>query len=115
MDIKINGNTYSVPNSCPTDTPRKASLKRHLDEHGVESSLASNKYRQFASCVLDELQSMGAEPVETVEAPEQLLNPPETSSEAGSVPGTEFLETPGNTLEDSGDIYPRSCEEISPD
>ena len=67
MEIKINGNTYEAPDSCPIDGPRKSTLKRHLNQHGVESFLSSDKYGQYAACVLDELQSLGAEPVEPVE------------------------------------------------
>ena len=75
MEIRINGKTYEVPEFCPTDAPKKVSMKRHLDQHGAESFLASSKYGPYAPCVLDELKKMGAEAVETVEVLGSPLEP----------------------------------------
>ena len=70
MDIKINGNTYETADYCPTDGPRKSTLMRHLNQHGVESFLSSDKYGEYAACILEELETMGAEAVEPTETVE---------------------------------------------
>ena len=112
MDIKMNGKTYEAPDSCPIDGPRKSTLKRHLNQHGVESFLASDKYGQYAPCIIEELESMGAEPVELVETgetveqvePEAVVAALEAllvSSEAlpVDVPATSYVEAPGAVRE----------------
>ena len=96
-EIRINGNTYETPESCPLYGPLKSTLKRHLTRHGVEAFLASNKYGQYATCILDELRGMGAEAVETAKVTEALLESHVTSSEALSdsapvAPADEALE-----------------------
>ena len=76
MEIEINGNTYQVPDFCPTDPPKKRSLMRHLDQHGAESFLASKKYSQYAPCILNILEDQGAEvtdPNQDLEQPAQGL------------------------------------------
>lgn len=112
MYIKINGNTYKAQDSCPIDGPRKSTLKRHLNQHGAESFLSSDKYGDYAACVLDELQSLGAEPVELVETGETVeqvepqavvaaLEVLLVSSEAlpVDVPSTSYVEAPGAVQE----------------
>ena len=49
MEIKINVKTYEAPDSCPIDGPRKGTLKRHLQQHGVASFLSSDKYGEYAA------------------------------------------------------------------
>ena len=86
---------------------------RHLNQHGVESFLASDLYGKYAACVLDELRSVGAEPVEPVEADMQVetidasvtaLEPLNASSDVqpGPAPETSFVVTPG-AVQDSGE------------
>ncbi len=106
MDIKINGKTYEAPDSCPIDGPMKGTLKRHLNQHGVESFLASDKYGQYAPCIIEELESMGAELLEVVEPvePEAVVAALEVllvSSEALPVvvPETTYVEAPGAVRE----------------
>ena len=106
MDIKINGKTYEAPDSCPIDGPRKGTLKRHLNQHGVESFLASDKYGQYAPCIIEGLESMGAELLEVVEPvePEAVVAALEVllvSSEALPVvvPETTYVEAPGAVRE----------------
>ena len=38
------------------DAETKESLLKHLDEHGAVSLLASNKFGQFAACILEEIE-----------------------------------------------------------
>ncbi len=104
MEIKINGKTYEAPDSCPIDGPRKGTLKRHLNQHGVESFLASDKYGQYAPCIIEELETMGAEAVEPTEtvapaepeavvaALEALIISPDPQPVA--VPATSYVEAP---------------------
>ena len=61
MKVKFGANTYEISDSCNLDRRGKRSWKRALDEHGPEGVLASQKYREFASCMLDELESLGVE------------------------------------------------------
>ena len=102
MEIKINGQTYEVPDACAVDGPKKGILKRHLDQHGPESFLASTKYGQYAPCILDELEGKGAEvvgPTRGLEqpAPESEVTP---SSAPVSIPITASLAVPGDALGD---------------
>jgi len=116
MEIRINGKTYEAPDSCPIDGPRKGTLKRHLNQHGVESFLSSDKYGEYAACILEELETMGAEavePTETVETvapaePEAVVAALEAllvSSEAlsGRIPETTYVEAPGAVQDSSGE------------
>ena len=64
MEIRYGEKNFEIPDACPIDAPKNRSLKRHLQEHGVESLLTSKKLSQFSGCVLDELLSVGAELVE---------------------------------------------------
>ncbi len=107
MDIKINDKTYEVPDLCPTNAPKKVDMKRHLDQHGVESLLASTKYGQYASCILDELVRKGAQAIETVE----VSGPPREPN----LPVTQLLEVPGDTLGSPGEIFSVGGGETFPD
>ena len=65
MEIKFKDRTYTIPDECPTDGPKKSTLRRNLQEHGAESFLVSRKLSPFAGCLTDELLKAGAEIVET--------------------------------------------------
>lgn len=65
MEIKFKDRTYTIPDECPTDGPKKSTLRRNFQEHGAESFLISRKLCPFAGCLTDELLKAGAEIVET--------------------------------------------------
>ena len=48
---------YKVTNNCQVDAETKESLLKHLDEHGPVSLLTSAKFGQYASCILEEIES----------------------------------------------------------
>ena len=100
MEIEINGNAYEVPDCCPTNPPKRSSLKRHLDQHGAESFLASKKYGQYAPCILNILEDQGAEIAGTNQDLEQPAQGPQVPS--SSVPTGSVRATP--SPEGSGDI-----------
>ena len=60
MEIKFKDRTYTIPDECPTDGPKKSTLRRNLQEHGAESFLTSRKLSPFASCLIEELVAAGA-------------------------------------------------------
>ncbi len=60
MEIKFKDRTYTIPDECPTDGPKKSTLRRNLQEHGAESFLTSRKLSPFAGCLTDELLQAGA-------------------------------------------------------
>ena len=63
MEIKLGDRTYFVPDSCSSNSRRKASLRKDLQEHRAEVFLASRKLGPFAGCVVEELVTDGAEVV----------------------------------------------------
>ncbi len=65
MEIKFKDRTYTISDECPTDGPKKSTLRRNLQEHGAESFLISRKLSPFAGCLTDELLKAGAEIIET--------------------------------------------------
>ena len=67
MEIRIGDRIYQVADDCPVDSPKRATLIRHLREHGPESLLTSKKTAPFAACVFDRLTESGAQLVEPVE------------------------------------------------
>ncbi len=64
MEIKLKDRTFTIPDDCPLDGPKKSTLRRNLQEHGAESFLTSRKLSPFAGCLTDELLKAGAEIVE---------------------------------------------------
>lgn len=96
MELRINGKTFETSDSCQIGGPLKSTLKRHLSQHGAESFLASNKYSKYAPCILDELQSRGAEVVAPIEVKELPSEPDDTSKEVipDGVPVTPAHEAP---------------------
>lgn len=72
MKIKFGANIYEIGDTCDLDRRRKRSWKRNLDDHGVEGVLASLKFRDAASCMLEELKALGAEVVDETD----VVSPP---------------------------------------
>ena len=60
MEIKHDGRSFHIADSCPVGALTRATLKRALKAHGVESFLASKKYGGQAACILAELEKAGA-------------------------------------------------------
>ena len=63
MIIRVGDRIYQIPDSCDTGGPKNQTLKRHLGQHGAESLLSSQKYGQFAPCIVEELKEAGAKVV----------------------------------------------------
>ena len=63
MEIKLGDRTYFVPDTCTSNSRRKAALRKDLQEHGAEAFLASRKLSLFAGCVAEALVAAGAEVV----------------------------------------------------
>ncbi len=63
MEIKLGNKTFFIPDVCESNSRRKASLRKDLQEHGAEAFLASRKLSPFAGCVTEELVAAGAEVV----------------------------------------------------
>ena len=61
MEIKLGDRTYFIPDTCASNSRRKAALRKDLQEHGPEAFLASRKLSHFAGCVTEELVAAGAE------------------------------------------------------
>ena len=82
MEIKICDRVFQIPDACPIDAPKNRTLKRHLQEHGVESLLASKKLSQFSGCVLEELLEEGAEIVDPTLSAQQVVSESKPSAAA---------------------------------
>lgn len=67
MKIKLGDHFYIIPDSCPSDGPKKRTLNRHLKVHGAASLLESKLLRPSATCVVERLVTEGAEVVEQTE------------------------------------------------
>jgi len=85
MEIKVGTWVFTIPDECPIDRPRKSVLRRNIVEHGPLSFLASRKLAPFASCVVDDLVSEGAElVVAEVHTAEETSNELEPTRPEGS-------------------------------
>ena len=89
MEIKFKDRTYTIPDECPTDGPRKSTLRRNLQEHGAESFLISRKLSPFAGCLTDELLKAGAEVVELEDAIDEEVLESQEESETDQEPNAE--------------------------
>ncbi len=89
MEIKLNDRTFTIPDDCPMDGPKKSTLRRNLQEHGAEAFLTSRKLSPFAGCLTDELLEAGAEIVEPEDATgvSMALDKTETPQESGVTRG----------------------------
>lgn len=61
MKIRYTNKEFTVPEFCPSERPKTDVLRRFIKEHGVEAFVASEKYGQYAACLIGELQDRGAE------------------------------------------------------
>ena len=91
MEIKFKDRTYTIPDECPTDGPKKSTLRRNLQEHGAESFLISRKLSPFAGCLTDELLNAGAEIVETDEEILESQEESETDQEPDAEDGPHLI------------------------
>ena len=82
MELKFGDRVFKAPDTCPSHSPSKRTLRRNIQEHGVESFLTSRKLSQFAGCVADELVQAGAEMVE----PDSPLASQESAPQAPGMP-----------------------------
>ena len=89
MEIKFKDRTYTIPDECPTDGPKKSTLRRNLQEHGAESFLISRKLSPFAGCLTDELLKAGAEIVELEDAADEMVLEFQEESESDQEPNAE--------------------------
>ena len=89
MEIKFKDRTYTIPDECPTDGPKKSTLRRNLQEHGAESFLISRKLSPFAGCLTDELLKAGAEIVELEDAADEKVLELQEESESDQEPNAE--------------------------
>ena len=92
MEIIINDRKLTIPDTCPLDGPKKSTLRRNLQDHGVEAFLLSRKLNPFAGCLTNELLKAGAEIVdpETTE-----LGTTEEDPDAPQISGAEIPDRGG--------------------
>ena len=77
MEIRFEEKNFQIPDFCPIDGPKNRTLRRHLQEHGIESLLTSTKLSQFSSCILEDLLEKGADIIEsTIEVSKQIVPEP---------------------------------------
>lgn len=68
MKVRFGANTYEISDTCELSARAKRGWEHALDEHGPEGILASLKYREAASCMLDDLKTLGVEVVDPTDA-----------------------------------------------
>lgn len=84
MEIKIGDRVFQLPDSCPTDPPKKRRLVRHLRDHGPESLLTSKILAPYSQCILDEILEAGGEPVQRVDETAAVSSSDENRAEASN-------------------------------
>lgn len=89
MEIKFKDRTYTIPDECPTDGPKKSTLRRNLQKHGAESFLISRKLSPFAGCLTDELLKAGAEMIEPEDAMDDEVPESQEQPESAQEPPAE--------------------------
>ena len=61
MEFQYNGKIFNVSNFCPIERPPTKVLSKFIKDHGPEAFITSEKYGQFAACVVGDLLDRGAE------------------------------------------------------
>ena len=89
MKIRVGDRVFQIPDSC-TEGPKVPTLKRHLGQHGPESFVSSQKYGQFAPCIVEELKEAGAEvvPIEEDHSGQTLEPDPAAPAETDQNPNS---------------------------
>ena len=64
MKIKYNNKILNASDNCPIERPPTKVLSKFIKDHGPEAFVTSEKYGQYAACVVGDLLDSGVEIME---------------------------------------------------
>ena len=64
IKFQYNNKIFNASDNCPIERPPTKVLRKFIKDHGPEAFVTSEKYGQYAACVVGDLLDSGAEIIE---------------------------------------------------